>query len=143
MLNADVETVWTMLNDQDVLEAAIPGADELVQTSPDHYKVTMNVGIGMIRGAFSGNVEITDKEDSSSYRMLVDGKGPGGWVRGDGRVALAPVSESRTRVAVDGDAQVGGVLARVGQRMMGNASKSLMKQFFSNLDKEISKRTAG
>lgn len=142
-LGYDRQTVWDMLNDPAVLEAAIPGADKLIEESPDHYRAELSVGIGMIRGAFGGTVEVADKVEPESYRMLVDGTGPGGWVKGDVLITLDEAGPSSTDVTIDGDATVGGLLARVGQRMMTNATRSLMRQFFSRLDAEIGRRTAG
>ena len=132
--------VWDVLNDPRALEAAIPGADTLVEEGPDRYRAEMSVGIGLIRGRFGGNVQVTDKDEPNSYRMLVDGQGPGGWLKGEGKLSLAEAGPEETLVTVEGDANVGGLLARVGQRMLGNASASLIKQFFGNIEKEIARR---
>ena len=139
-LKAPRQTVWDMLNDPEVLAASIPGADRFVSEGEDRYRAEMSVGIGMIRGKFGGTVEVKDKLEPERYRMLVEGKGPGGWLKGDGLLNLNETGAEETTVSVDGDATVGGLLARVGQRMIGNASNSLMKQFFSNLEKEIRRR---
>ncbi len=138
-LKHDRQTVWDMLNSREVLEASIPGAESLIETGPDSYDVSLNVGVGIVRGSFGGTVKVVDKDEPNSYRMLVEGQGPGGWLKGDGKLSLIEHAHGQTTVAVDGDAQVGGILARVGQRMIGNASKSIMSQFFKNLEKEANK----
>jgi hypothetical protein len=66
----------------------------------------------------------------------MDGEGPGGWIRGEGALTLHDV-DGNTEIEVEGEAQTGGVLARVGQRMLGNASRTMMGQFFKNLDREV------
>jgi carbon monoxide dehydrogenase subunit G len=142
-LKASRQLVWEVLNDPRALEAAIPGADTLVEVGPDRYRAEMSVGIGLIRGRFGGNVEVKDKVEPESYRMTVDGQGPGGWLKGEGKLSLAETAPEETVVTVDGDASVGGLLARVGQRMLGNASNSLMKQFFKNIEQEVAKRKRG
>jgi carbon monoxide dehydrogenase subunit G len=41
--------------------------------------------------------------------------------------------EGGTRVAYDGDVQIGGLIAGVGQRMLGGVSKMMVDQFFSRM----------
>lgn len=131
------QEVWDLLNDPKELEKAIPGTDRLVVESPDRYRAEMSIGVGMIRGKFSGDVVVQDKVEPESYRMLVDGKGGTGWLKGDGKLKLSEVGEGETLVNVEGDASVGGLLATVGQRMVRNVANSLMKQFFQNVDKQL------
>ncbi len=136
-IKGDRQEVWDVLNDPDALEKAIPGADKLIEESPDHYKAEMSVGVGMIRGRFGGSVVVQDKVEPESYRMTVDGKGGAGWLRGDGQIQLTESGSGQTQISVAGDASVGGLLARVGQRMVRNVANSLMKQFFQNIEKQV------
>jgi uncharacterized protein len=134
--------VWAVLNDPDSLKNCIPGAKTLTETSPGKFDVTMSVGIGMIRGEFTGTVETLDLMEPESYRLAIAGKGPGGWLEGEGTVQLlaGEAHLDRTKVTVKGDVKVGGLLARVGQRMLNGAANSMMKQFFANVAKEAKKR---
>jgi carbon monoxide dehydrogenase subunit G len=140
---ASRQMVWDVLNDPRALEAAIPGADTLVEEGPDRYRAEMSVGVGLIRGRFGGTVIVRDKDEPNSYRMVVDGKGPGGWLKGEGKLALVEAGPEETIVTVDGDATMGGLLGRVGQGMVRNASNSLINQFFKNIEKEIARRKSG
>ncbi len=136
-LKGSRQQVWDLLNDPDELAKAIPGADRLIAEGPDKYRAEMSVGVGMIRGKFSGAVEVSDKVEPESYRMAVDGKGGAGWLKGDGQISLVEDGPDSTKVSVAGDASVGGLLARVGQRMVRNVANSLMKQFFQNVEKQV------
>ncbi|MDA1297358.1 MAG: carbon monoxide dehydrogenase subunit G [Chloroflexi bacterium] len=131
------QEVWNVLNDPGTLEKAIPGTDRLIVEGPDRYRAEMSVGFGMIRGKFSGSVAVEDKVEPESYRMLVDGKGAAGWLKGDGKLKLSEAGDGVTVVNVDGEASVGGLLARVGQRMVHNVANSLMKQFVQNVEKQM------
>lgn len=68
----------------------------------------------------------------------MNGEGPGGWVKGEGALTLREV-DGNTEIDVDGEALTGGVLARVGQRMIGDASKTMMDKFFKNLNREVTR----
>lgn len=80
---------------------------------------------------------IADPHEPSSYTLVVDGHGRGGFVRGEAHVSLAPDGDraTHTLVTVDGRAQVGGTVARVGQRLLASVSKMMMDRFFDCLSK--------
>ena len=43
----------------------------------------------------------------------------------------------KTQVVVDADSQVGGAVARVGQRLMGTVAKTTMDRFFNCLQGQL------
>ena len=131
------QEVWDVLNDPDLLAKAIPGADRLIEEAPDRYRAEMSVGVGLIRGKFSGRVLVENKVPPESYRMTVDGKGGAGWLKGEGDIHLSEAGDEQTLITARGEANVGGLLGRVGQRMVGNVANSLMKQFFQNIEKQV------
>lgn len=133
---AEREKVWDMLMSPETLAGCIPGCEGLEPVDEDTYNVTMRVGVGGVRGNYSGSVAITDRQRLESYKMVVQGRGRGGSVRGEGVLSFSDI-DGGTQVDVAGDAQVTGVVARVGQRLMGNASRVLMNQFFSCLKSKI------
>lgn len=96
----------------------------------------MSVGVGMIRGAFSGTVTVTEQKSPEFHRLQFGGKGPGGSIKGNGLLTLTEGEPETTTVTVEGDVQTGGLLAFVGQSMLANASTTVMKQFFDCLDKK-------
>jgi carbon monoxide dehydrogenase subunit G len=132
------QKVWDALMDPDILAAAIPGAERCVEIVPGKFQVEIKVGIGIIRGRFSGIVETTDLNPPASQQLILNGEGTGGWIKGGGALMLREV-DGNTEIDVDGEALTGGVLARVGQRMIGNASKTMMGQFFTNLNREVTR----
>ena len=135
-LSADLDRTWALLNDAGILADCIPGCKGLTPSGKNAYDAELSVGIGMIRGTYSGHVVIADQKPPKSYRLKVDGDGPGGFIKGDAVVTLEESATGRTTVTVAGEGEVGGMLARVGQRLVGQASKSLMKQFFDCLAKK-------
>ena len=137
--DAERESVWDALLDPSILAACIPGCQKLEPTGEDAYDIAISVGVGAIRGAYQGTVTVADKSHPDSYRMLVEGRGGGGTVRGDALLTFSS-SQGGTEVTLVGDALVTGVVARVGQRLMGNASRMLMNQFFDCMKSHIDAR---
>ena len=92
----------------------------------------MKVGVAAIKGTYKGKVAIVEKEPPTEYTLQVEGSGGPGFVKGTAKIILEAEGEG-TRVNVEGDGQVGGMLAGVGQRMLPGVAKMLMNQFFECL----------
>jgi carbon monoxide dehydrogenase subunit G len=118
--------------DPAVLAQAIPGCDKLEAVAPGEFKPVMKVGVSSIKGTFEGKVRLSDQEPPRRYRMAVEGKGGPGFVRGEAAMELSDV-EGGTCVAYDADVQVGGLIASVGQRMLGGVSRMMLDQFFNRM----------
>lgn len=129
---ASREKVWTAFLDPETLSKAIPGCEKLEAVGPGEYKAIMKVGVAAIKGTFEGKVRLDDLEPPNRYRMAVEGSGGPGFVRGAASMQLSDV-EGGTRVSYIADVQVGGLIASVGQRMLGGVSKLLLDQFFNRM----------
>ena len=136
--DADIQTVWDSMLSPEVLSGCIPGCDRLTPSGDDSYEVDLTVRIASIRGSYKGAVKIEDKVNLQSYRMVVTGSGRGGLVQGSGDLRFSQ-DDGRTTIEVTGDSQVTGVVARVGQRLLGGVSRMMMNQFFDCLRSKIEK----
>jgi carbon monoxide dehydrogenase subunit G len=126
------DRVWTAFLDPDTLAKALPGCEKLEAIGDNEYKATMKVGVGAIKGTFEGKVKLSNLEAPHRYRMAVEGSGGPGFVRGDAGMQLSDV-DGGTRVSYDADVQVGGLIASVGQRMLGGVTKMMLDQFFNRM----------
>ena len=127
------DRVWSGFLDPAVLSKAIPGCEELVAIGPDEYKAVMKVGVGPVKGTFEGKVRLSNQEPPNRYRMAVEGSGSPGFVRGEAVIELADAAGG-TRVSCSGDIQVGGLIASVGQRLLGGVSRMMLDQFFGRMN---------
>lgn len=126
------DAVWVVLTDPTVISGCLPGCNGLEPIGDDRYRATMTLAVAAVSGRFSGTISMLDKAPPHSYRLVVDGSGTPGFVRGDATVELV-AEGAGTIVHVTGHADVGGVLARVGQRLLGSVSKMMMDRFFACL----------
>jgi carbon monoxide dehydrogenase subunit G len=133
---APVQAVWDLLMDTGRLAACIPGCDRLEPLGGDRYRARLNVSLAAVSGAFDGTVAILDQQPPSSYRLLMEGQGRSGFVRGEASIALA-ARDGGTDVSVDADVQIGGAVARVGQRMLSGVAKMMMDRFFGCLNGKL------
>jgi uncharacterized protein len=126
------EEAYRRMQDPDVLAGAIPGCESLEKTGEDAYRMKMKMALASLSGAFDGTVRIADQAPPSSFRLIVEGSGKIGFVKGDGLLKLS-TNEAGTEVAYEGDVQVGGTMAAVGQRLIDGAAKMMIKKFFEKL----------
>jgi carbon monoxide dehydrogenase subunit G len=134
-LRASRERVYQALIDPAVLQRCIPGCEKLEKTGENSYAVTLRTGVGSIKGVFTGNVKLEDMRPPSHYRIVVDGKGQPGFLKGSGDLELEE-RNGTTVIRYSGEVQIGGTIAGVGQRMIQGAAKMMASQFFTAIEAE-------
>jgi uncharacterized protein len=130
------EDLWALLHDVDRMASWIPGCERLEEVGPDRYEARLSVGVGAIKGAYSGLVRIDQKEFPSRYVLAVDGRAAPGFVRGSAVMQLSAQDPDHTILTVSAEAHVGGLLASVGQRYLNGIATQLTKQLLQNIEKE-------
>lgn len=135
-LNASRDKVWAFLMDPESITKVIPGCEQLEEMAPDTYQATMKLGIAAVKGAYTGSVKLLDKTPPSHYRMMIDGSGTPGFVKGEASIDLQE-QDDKTVLTYDADTQVGGLIANVGQRMISGVAKLLVNQSLKKLDEEL------
>jgi carbon monoxide dehydrogenase subunit G len=139
------EHLWLALLDPSLLARVLPGCEPLVpiDTDPEHpsWKAAITVAIGPVKGRFQGTLALTDLVPPTSYHQKLDGSGAPGFLRGEGGVELIEAGGSTIlRYAVE--AQVGGKIASLGQRLVESSGRSISKQGLEGLERELAHRAA-
>jgi len=134
-LHAPRNRVYQLLTNPEVLKRCIPGCERLERTAENTYSATMKAGVGSIKGIFNGTVKLEDLRSPEHFRMVVEGKGTPGFLKGTGELDLEDQGQD-TLVHYSGDVQVGGTIASVGQRMIQATAKMTAAQFFTALEAE-------
>jgi carbon monoxide dehydrogenase subunit G len=128
------EEVWELVRDPEVLATALPGTQDLNQVSESEYQGQMSIRVGPVSGTFSGKVVVSDEVPPESYTLAVEGRGAPGFAKGTGNVNLVDQGDGTTLMEYEGDVQIGGKLAGVGQRMLETVSKSMTRQGLETLE---------
>jgi uncharacterized protein len=137
---AGIQEVWDALFDPAVLAAVMPGCEKL-ELVDGSYLGEIKVKVGPIQGKFSGKVDLSDMVEPKSYKMTVDGRGAQGFVKATATIELASEGTG-TKIHYDSDAQVGGKIASVGQRLVETSAKAIVKQSLEGLAENIKIRSA-
>jgi carbon monoxide dehydrogenase subunit G len=130
--------VWKALLDPVVLAAVMPGCEKL-ELVDDAYVGELNIKVGPVQGKFQGKVILADVEEEKGYTMTVDGRGQPGFVKAKAAVRLSPEG-SDTRMEYDADAQVGGRIASVGQRLIDSSARAIIKESLEGLNANVKAR---
>jgi carbon monoxide dehydrogenase subunit G len=118
--------------DTEAIAGCIPGCEKLEPLGDDRYRATLTVALAAVTGTYQGTVAMVDKQPPASYRLLVEGQGRPGFVKGESTIALVDRGAT-TDVEVSGNVQIGGAIARVGQRLVGSVGQMMMDRFFACL----------
>ena len=136
-VNATPATLWNMLMDTNTLSRIVPGISRLEKTGDNSYKSILEIKMGPVSGSFTGSLEMENIEEQKGFTLNVQQNSSIGNANAAIKIELIPVKPDETEVAFDGDVKVTGLLASMGQRILGSAANVLTKQFFANLDKEL------
>lgn len=136
---ASREEIWSALNDSQVLAQIIPGCQRFDQIGTAEYETTLKVGLQAVHGVYSGRIKLENVIAPESYDIYVDGKGSNGFLKGNGTIKLRIEGET-TILDYGGEAQIGGAIASVGQRLIDNAAKTLIHQSLKMLATQVELR---
>ncbi len=138
--NAPRERVWTVLNDIEALKTLIPGVESLDEVEPNSYRGVAKIGVAGIKGEYTGTIKLSDLQPPESYRISGEGKGKPGHVKGSGMIHLSEDTPNTTTLRYEGDVQVGGMIASVGQRLIEGAAKMLVAQGLKALAQRVERQ---
>ena len=130
-LAAPREKVWAALNDVAVLKACIPGCETLDKISDTEFQAVANNKIGPVSARFKGKVRLTDLDPPNGYKISGEGDGGiAGFAKGGAIVTLTD-KDGGTLLSYNVEAQIGGKLAQLGQRLINGVAKKLADDFFT------------
>lgn len=136
------DEVWKIIRDPEVLATALPGTESLNQVNENEYLGQMNVRVGPVAGEFSGKILVSNEVPPERCTLTVEGKGKPGFVNGSGNIQLIPQDDNKTLIKYEGEMQIGGRLASVGQRLLDSASKSIINQGLEAMNQALLARLA-
>ena len=141
LISAPPAEVWRRLIDPAELATIVPGCQRLQQEGPDRYSAEVTIGVAGIRGLYAAEIELKDKREPQSVRLVGKATGALGFGAGEGVVTLAP-DDGGTRLTYHYRADIGGKVAAVGQRLLSTVTRVLIAQFFRALERRIVPQSA-
>ncbi|MBT2333958.1 carbon monoxide dehydrogenase subunit G [Variovorax paradoxus] len=143
------QQAWEALNDPETLKKCIPGCDKFELTGDNQYSVALALKIGPVSAKFSGKVALSDIVAPDGYKLSFEGQGGvAGFAKGSSSVTLRPLDGAAEAASPAAgceldytvQAQVGGKIAQLGQRLIDGAAKSTADDFFKRFEAEMQSR---
>jgi uncharacterized protein len=129
-LPASRDAVWAKLNEAAVLKSCIPGCELLDKNSDNEFRAVATIKIGPVKARWKGKVRFSDLDPPNSYRISGEGEGGvAGFAKGGAKVSLAD-KDGGTLLSYNVEAQIGGKLAQLGQRLINSVAKKTADDFF-------------
>ncbi|GIK76374.1 MAG: hypothetical protein BroJett022_00640 [Actinomycetes bacterium] len=130
------ERVWALLNDPEVLGAAIPGCHGLEREEGEEhrYRTAIAVAVGAVTGVYEGTVLYADIEEPERCTIRVSGRGDKGTIDGQGEIELLEAGDD-TEVAYRGEFKLTGPVAGIGQRLAPGVSRKMIIETLRNLER--------
>lgn len=141
VFDAPQELVWKALQDPNVLGSVMPGGQGIEQVAENQFTGVLLIKVGPVQGTFQGQIKLSDVKPPESYRIEVDGKGAPGFVKATGALHLEP-RDSQTFMTYTGQAQIGGRIASVGQRLLDTSARSIIRQSLEGLNEYLKVQVA-
>ncbi len=130
-INAPRQQVYDKLNDPEVLKACVPGCEQLDKLSSTEFYAISVMKIGPVKARWKGKITLTDLDPPNGYKINGEGEGGvAGFAKGGASVALSE-KDGGTLLKYDVEAQIGGKLAQLGQRLIAGAAKKMGDDFFA------------
>jgi len=132
--------VWEAILDPEVLSRTLPGCEDMAPVGDNRFRGKLKMKVGPVQGVFEGGVELLDLDPPNGYKLKMDGKGAPGFVNGNGSLRLEDADDGGTLLHYEIDAQVGGRIAAVGQRLLDSSAKVLTRQGLQGLEQQLAAR---
>ncbi|HBM40675.1 MAG: carbon monoxide dehydrogenase subunit G [Dinoroseobacter sp.] len=131
-IDADRATVYAALLNAEVLQACVPGCQEMTGSPESGFEAVVVQKVGPVKATFKGAVQLSEMVEPESLTITGEGKGgAAGFAKGGAKVRLKADGD-QTILHYDVEAKVGGKLAQLGSRIIDGFAKKMADQFFSN-----------
>ena len=134
-------TLWEFFEQVDRVARCVPGVEEVTVVDADNSRVRVTQAVGPMSATFDLKMRITDRDPGRSMEFTAIGRsvrGAAGNVRSTNTVALEEAEGGGTRVTLDGDVALGGMLGSVGQKVVAKQAGKVTRSFAEALQRELS-----
>ena len=137
IFDVDKNRLWDYLMDPDVLAKITPGVSELETLDENNFISVSTIKIGPVKGSFKGKLTVLDKCEPDSFAINMEQKSKIGNAQVKVTMELLESTPDSTELIFDGKANLSGVIARTGQRVLSGVANHITKEVFQALEKHI------
>jgi carbon monoxide dehydrogenase subunit G len=143
VVQEDSGTLWEFFEQVDRVARCVPGVEEVTVVDADNSRVRVTQAVGPMTATFDMKMRITARDPGRSMEFTAIGRsvrGAAGNVRATNTVFLEDGEDGSTRVLLEGDVALGGMLGSVGQKVVAKQASKVTRSFAQALQQELSGR---
>jgi len=131
------EQLWKYLMDVEVLAKITPGISKLESLGDDQFKTHSQIKLGPVKSTFTGKLQVLEKNEPAAFQIKMEQLSKVGNAHVTVQMNLESIDETNSTLIFDGKANLSGVIARMGQRVLSGVANTITKEVFSELEKHI------
>jgi uncharacterized protein len=139
------QALWEFFEQLDQVARCVPGVEEVTVLDADNSRVRVTQALGPMTATFDVKMRITERDPGRSMQFTAVGRsvrGAAGNVRATHIVRLQDEDEGSTRVLLEGDLALGGMLGSVGQKVVAKQASVVTRSFAQALQERLSDGSA-
>jgi carbon monoxide dehydrogenase subunit G len=139
------DRLWAFFEQVEQVARCVPGVDAVELIDADSSQVRVTQAVGPMRATFDMKMRITERRPQELLRFTATGRavrGAAGNVRSVNTVQLQPV-DGGTRVDLEADVALGGVLGSVGQKVVEKQAAQVTRAFSEQLERALKGEPVG
>ncbi len=132
--------LWEFFAQVERVARCVPGVEEVTVLDADNSRVRLTQSVGPMVATFDVKMRVTARHPGRSMEFTTVGRSVGGAagnVRATNTVQLERVGDG-TRVLLEGDVALGGMLGSVGQKVLAKQASKVAESFAEALRRELS-----
>ena len=134
-VDAPLEKTWPVLNDVPRVAGCIPNAEITEVVDDKTYRAKVAVKVGPVNVSYKATIKVASIDDAT-HTAILDIQGDESKGRGGVRAKVtshAEAQDGKTRITLHTDAQISGVIATVGGRLIESVARKTVAEFAKNL----------
>jgi uncharacterized protein len=139
-IGAPLDRVWALLKDIPKVATCIPRAEVTEVVDERTYKAKASVKVGPVEVSYRATITVESIDDAShtaTFKVKGDETRGRGGVNATMTSSATETSPGTTHVAVRTDAQISGIVATVGGRLIEAVAQKTIAAFAANLAKLV------
>lgn len=139
IIDAPREEVWGYISNPQSALDYVPNIRKLNVLSENKFTATVGVGVGSIRGNFDLEFEVVENIPPIHTKLKAKGSGLKSIVDFETAIDLSATPNGKTNTKWLADANVGGLIAGVGQRLLRMVAEKTVNELFDRLRSKLEK----
>ncbi|HEY2440094.1 MAG TPA: SRPBCC domain-containing protein [Solirubrobacteraceae bacterium] len=134
------QRLWEFFEQIDRVARCLPGVEDVEVIDTDNSRLRVTQALGPMSATFDMKMRITDRDPGRLMQFTAIGRsvrGAAGNIRTANEVRLEELPDGATRVVLDADVALGGMIGSVGQKVVAKQAGKVTKRFAETLQREI------